>query len=184
MTVVDDIHTLIDGLRDGVCTGDGPCVHMPFSTSKTSNFVARGGGLDPYVRAVARAFMTKGRSESEAIEMAIGVIRNWAEGKGKVTAATRARAAKALASWNALKAKAHASGGRAVTEWGTGGPGTSGPMATNYDPSDAGSLLPRGLSKKPHPDEAHGFRGPDLTSCAVCGRSVTADIHRGGRPKV
>lgn len=77
----------------------------PFSTSKTSNWVARGGGLPDYIQHVAHALVRSGKTESEAIAMAIGIIKNWAHGKGNVDAETRAAATKALGEWTALKAK-------------------------------------------------------------------------------
>jgi hypothetical protein len=43
---------------------------------------------------------------SNAIQMAIGIVKNWAAGKGNVDANTRAAAAKAVAQWETLKAKA------------------------------------------------------------------------------
>jgi hypothetical protein len=182
VTVLEDIAHLLDpGHRAGVCTGDGVCDPSPIGAGK--NWVTKAGGQDAYTRAFIHALIRSGHSESEAEAIAHATLKRWASGAGKVSAATRARAQKALEAWEALKAKAHASGGRAVTEWGSGGPGTAGPAATNFDPSQAGSLLPRVSLRKPKPDEAHGFRGADLTSCSVCGRPVTADIHRGGRPK-
>lgn len=89
----------------GVCTGDGPCDTTPLGTAP--NWVTKGGGLAAYIRAVAHAVRRKGMSESEAIQLAIGVIRNWAAGKGNVSAATRARAGKALAAWERLKGGSH-----------------------------------------------------------------------------
>lgn len=83
----------------------------PFSKSKTSNWVARAGGLPPYVQHVAHALVKDGKSESNAIQMAIGIIKNWAHGKGKVDSQTRAAATLALSQWTAMKAKSHASGG-------------------------------------------------------------------------
>jgi hypothetical protein len=81
----------------------------PFSRSKTSNWVARGGGLPAYIQHVAHDLVEKrGKTESEAIGMAVGIIKRWARGGGNVDANTRAAAAKALAEWEALKAKAHA----------------------------------------------------------------------------
>lgn len=50
----------------------------------------------------------RGKTESEAIQMAIGIVKRWARGGGNVDANTRAAAAKAVAQWEALKAKAHA----------------------------------------------------------------------------
>lgn len=80
----------------------------PFSTSRTSNWVARKGGLPPYVQHVAHALVEGGHPESEAIGMAIGIIKRWASGGGKVDSNTRAAAAKALAHWERMKAEAHA----------------------------------------------------------------------------
>lgn len=90
----------------GMCTGPGPCDTSPLGTGK--NWVTKVGGLPAYIRAVAHAFRRQGLSESEAIQRAIGVVKNWAEGKGNVTAATRAKAAAAIAEWEAKKARAHA----------------------------------------------------------------------------
>lgn len=81
----------------------------PFSTSKTSNWVARVGGLPAYIQNVAKGIMKSGKSESQAIQMAIGVVKRWAKGLGKVSAEVRAAAAKAVAEWEAKKAQSHAS---------------------------------------------------------------------------
>lgn len=67
--------------------------------------VGPGGNLPPYVRKLARGIMKSGKTKSQAIAIAIGRIKTWARGGGDVSAATRAKAAKALAQWTALKAK-------------------------------------------------------------------------------
>lgn len=77
----------------------------PFSTSKTSNWVARGGGLPPYIQHIAHDIAEKrGKSVSNAIAIAIGVVKRWARGGGSVDSGTRAAASKALAQWEKLKA--------------------------------------------------------------------------------
>lgn len=68
------------------------------------NWVTDAGGLPDFVRAVAHALIRNGHSESGAIQMAIGVIKDWAAGGGKVTAKTRAKAAATVAEWEAMKA--------------------------------------------------------------------------------
>jgi hypothetical protein len=68
----------------------------------------KGAKLPGYVREVAHSLIKDGRPKSDAIRIAIGVIRNWAEGKGNVTAKTRAKAAAAVAEYEATRAKAHA----------------------------------------------------------------------------
>lgn len=73
---------------------------QPFSTSKTSNWVARVGGLPDYVQHIAHALVTSGHPESEAIQMAIGIVKNPPHNWG---AEARAAAAKAAAEWEAKK---------------------------------------------------------------------------------
>lgn len=71
-------------------------------------FKTKGVHLPGYVRELARAFMREGLTESAAIARAIGVVKKWARGGGDVKPATRAKAAKAVAAWEAAKAKARA----------------------------------------------------------------------------
>lgn len=75
----------------------------PFSTSKTSNWVARKGGLPPYVQHIAHDIEGTGKppkTESEAIRLAIGIVENppkaW-------DATAKAAAAKAAAEWRAKR---------------------------------------------------------------------------------
>jgi hypothetical protein len=76
---------------------------------KSDNWIeAVGGDLPSFVRAVAHALMREGKPKSQAIGMAIGQMKNWASGQGNVTAKTRAKAAAAVAEWEALRAKAAA----------------------------------------------------------------------------
>lgn len=73
-------------------------------------FNTPGASLPGYIREIARALMRdQGKSKSDAIRIAVGVVKNWAAGKGKgVNADTRAKAAKAVAEWERAKGKAHA----------------------------------------------------------------------------
>jgi hypothetical protein len=75
---------------------------------KQDLFKTPGVELPGYIREIARALMRNGKSKSQAIQIAIGTVKNWAEGKGGVNADTRAKAAKAVAEWEAAKAKARA----------------------------------------------------------------------------
>lgn len=73
----------------------------------SDNWIERAGGrLPTYICKVAKGIMKSGRSKSSAIAMAISQIKKWAAGGEDVNADTRAKAAKALAQWEALKAKA------------------------------------------------------------------------------
>lgn len=69
-----------------------------------------------YVQHVAHKLIAQGHSESEAIAMAIAIIKKWAAhkpsgGEKSVHSDTAAAAAKAVAEWEADKASAHSSKG-------------------------------------------------------------------------
>jgi hypothetical protein len=68
------------------------------------NWVDKVGGLPPFIRAIAHALIRNGHSESQAIQIAVGTVQNWASGRGKVSAKTKAKAIKTLAEWEAKKA--------------------------------------------------------------------------------
>ena len=72
-----------------------------------NNWIEQEGGLPEYICEVARSIHNKrGKSISNAIQIAIGVIKNWAHGRGDVNADTRAKASAALAQWTKMKASA------------------------------------------------------------------------------
>ena len=77
----------------------------PWSASKTSNWIARLGGLPPYVQHISHDLLEKGRavSESNAIQMAVGIVKNPPKNWGDTA---RQAAAKAASQWEALKGKA------------------------------------------------------------------------------
>jgi hypothetical protein len=76
-------------------------------SSPKKNWVENEGGLPDYICRIARAVMKSGKSKSSAIAIAISRVKKWAGGGDDVDADTRAKAAKAVAEWEALKAKAH-----------------------------------------------------------------------------
>src|SRR5690349_10233370 len=68
-----------------------------------------GWHLPYYIEHIANDLREKrGMTESQAIATAINACRRWAAGGGKVDANTRAAATKALAEWEAMKARAGA----------------------------------------------------------------------------
>lgn len=74
--------------------------------SPKSNWVEETGDLPGYIREIARALeRDHGMPLSRAIPTAISRVKRWARGGGNVKADTRAKAAKAVAQWEALKAK-------------------------------------------------------------------------------
>lgn len=85
------------------------------------NWVEEHGGLPKFIADIAGDLITeRHKTTGNAIQLAVGIVRNWCHGHGgNVTAATRAKACEASAAWEALKAKAHASG-IAKESWDTG----------------------------------------------------------------
>lgn len=81
--------------------GGSPCSLA--TTPEDDNWVDRKGGLPNYICRIARAVKRSGRSTSQAIAIAVSRVKKWAGGGGDVTAKTRAKAAKALAQWEAMK---------------------------------------------------------------------------------
>lgn len=73
-----------------------------------SNWVEDAGGLPNYICEIARALVRDGHPVSRAIAIAVGRCKRWAAGVGDVKADTRAKAAAAIAQWEAKKARAHA----------------------------------------------------------------------------
>lgn len=68
----------------------------------------KGFHLPYYVQHIANDLREKrGMDESRAIAVALGAVKRWARGGGKVDPTTRAAAAKAVAEWEATKARAH-----------------------------------------------------------------------------
>ncbi|WWT39789.1 hypothetical protein [Microcystis phage Mwe-JY05] len=74
--------------------------------SPRKNWVENSGNLPPYVREIARSIEREQAVPlSRAISLAIGAVKRWARGGGNVNSDTRAKAAKAVAQWTALRAK-------------------------------------------------------------------------------
>src|SRR5215813_6001669 len=77
-------------------------------------FHVKGLQLPAYVQHVARHLIAQGHSESNAVQMAIGIVKNWAAGHdghgNRVHADVQAAAVKAMAQWEAAKAAAHGKG--------------------------------------------------------------------------
>lgn len=75
---------------------------------KKNLFNTPGASLPGYVRQIAREMMKNGHDKSKAIQMAIGIVQNWAEGKGNVSETTRAKARAAVTQWEKSKGIARA----------------------------------------------------------------------------
>jgi len=74
-------------------------------SSPGENWVEKSGGLPNYICRIAKAVMRSGKSKSSAIAIAVSRVKKWAAGGDDVDADTQAKAAKAAAAWEALKAK-------------------------------------------------------------------------------
>src|SRR5699024_7344050 len=86
------------------------------------NWVDEVGGLPKYIREIADSLMENGFTESRAIATAVNTVKRWARGgparsggKGSVSAKTQAKAVKALAEWEAKKARAKAASAESIT---------------------------------------------------------------------
>jgi len=83
----------------------------------------KGLKLPDYIENVAKGIMQGGEADkSRAIALAIGAVKRWASGAGKVSPEVRAAAAKAVAEWEALKAAhvsshANEAGGAVALSW-------------------------------------------------------------------
>jgi hypothetical protein len=88
------------------------CKHPPLPNKPGTNWVQQQGGLPQMMDCVARALYWEGSAKgdvSKAVRMAVGIVEDWAAGRRGVTAKTQAKAAAAVASWNAKRARAKAS---------------------------------------------------------------------------
>lgn len=75
------------------------------TTAAKDNWVDHAGKLPAYITKVAKGLKKSGKSTSTAIAIAISQIKRWAAGGGGVDADTKAKSVKAVAEWEALKAK-------------------------------------------------------------------------------
>lgn len=65
----------------------------------------KGWQLPDYIGNIAKGIMESGTlDKSRAISIAVGKVRDWSEGKGKVSPEVRAASAKAIAEWDAKRA--------------------------------------------------------------------------------
>lgn len=73
--------------------------------SPRKNWVENAGGLPAYIRDIAEDIhQERGKTISQAIAIAVSRVKKWAAGAG-ASKQTQAKAAKALAEWERLKAK-------------------------------------------------------------------------------
>jgi hypothetical protein len=82
--------------------GGGGC---SLDSSPGKNWVENSGGLPDYICRIAKSISKGGKSKSAAIAIAVSRVKAWAAGGDDVDADTRAKAGKAVAEWEALKAK-------------------------------------------------------------------------------
>lgn len=73
--------------------------------SPKKNWVENAGGLPKYIEDIALALERGGKKLEQAIPIAISRVKRWAAGLDGVSPAVKAKAAKALAEWEALKAR-------------------------------------------------------------------------------
>src|SRR5262244_2148927 len=94
-------------------TATASTVHKPLGKPGGPGlFHVKGLQLPAYIQNVAHAMKRQGKTTSNAIQMAIGIVRNWAQGHdghgNKVSAEVQAAAVKAIAEYNAARVRAKA----------------------------------------------------------------------------
>jgi HK97 family phage prohead protease len=102
-------------------TATASTVHHPIGKPGGPGlFHVKGLELPAYIQNVRNAMMRNGADESRATQMAIGIVRNWKDGHdghgNKVSAEVQAAATKAIAEYEADRAKAHASRSEHMTD--------------------------------------------------------------------
>lgn len=96
---------------DSISQERGVSLSGRLDRSPKKNWVENAGGLPKYIEDIALALERDGMPLSRAIPTAISRVKKWAAGGDDVKADTRAKAAKALAAWEALKSKNKAKSG-------------------------------------------------------------------------
>lgn len=97
--------------QDIVAAEDEVALAGRLDWSPKKNWVEKAGGLPKYIEDIALALIRDhGMDRSRAIATAVSRVKKWAAGGGDVNADTKAKAAKAVAAWEALKAKNKAKG--------------------------------------------------------------------------
>lgn len=190
-------------------TAEASTVHEPLGKPGGPGlFHHKGLQLPAYIQHVAHHLIAQGHDESRAIEMAVGIVKNWAaghDGRGnKVSAAVQAAAAANIAQWEADKAKASKSRRFAVTaraEMTAASINDLPDSAFAYiqpggTKDSSGKTVPRSLRHFPVHDEAHArnalARAPQspfgkqampkiLAACRKFGIEVSGDSGDSGR---
>lgn len=107
------LDSLLDArLEESAKTAELSVRHAPIGKGGT-NWITRSkpgntGQLPAYIQNVRNAIMRGGTPESRATAIAIGRVRDWAEGKGNVGPEVKAAAAKAIAEFEAMRGKSKA----------------------------------------------------------------------------
>lgn len=83
------------------------CKHPPLPNKPgKTNWIEKAGGLPEMIDCVARALHhERGKSVSNAIQIAVGTVKDWAAGRRGATQKTQMKARAAIARWEAMKAK-------------------------------------------------------------------------------
>ena len=110
LTAVDILEINMLERAIGITPVDTLTIKLAYGTgldrSPKKNWVENAGGLPKYIEEIAKSLHSKrGMTISRAIATAIATCRRWARGGKNVDPDTVAKAQRALAQWEALKAK-------------------------------------------------------------------------------
>lgn len=119
-----DLAEMVDWLLedDPALDEDDEDADAAASASETFNWVDDVGGLPRYIKRISKHLRRKGMTKGHAIATAVNVVKkmcatgdlNW-PGKQDANAGSRAQACKAVAEWEAKKARAKATSAQTVT---------------------------------------------------------------------
>jgi phage head maturation protease len=105
----EKLRRIAEKKNDADLTIENKLTHEPLDRSPKKNWVEMAGQLPAYIQHIAKDIHEeKGVPLDVAIPTAIAAVKRWAAGGGNVNPDTRAKAAAAVAEWEALKAKSHA----------------------------------------------------------------------------
>lgn len=182
--------TIIDTTKNAATNSALP----PLDRSPKSNWVEDAGGLPTYIDKIARRLHANGMTIPRAIATAIATVKRWAAGGGDVHPDTRAKAARAVAEWEALKLKANAKrlakseaiafiadNGDVFEVTDIGGDEIELTKAANSYAAESVKIrmLRRKMGSDPHPFKPARWasRPSGAKRCLHCGSSPDAEIH-------
>lgn len=146
-----DLAEMVDWLLEDDPTLEEDAEEVTAAARETFNWVDDVGGLPRYIKRISKHLRAKGKTKSHAIAIAVNVVKKMCAtgdlnypGKQSANAGSRAQACKAVAEWEAKKARAKATSAQTVTASGPSRISEYRPPAEWFD--DPALSAPTGLT--------------------------------------